>query len=124
MRLGILGFSIEEYRRLFDICEEKANEYYLCFIPDTLYKFFWLSKNKKENQIKLTTLAKNELWLSSHQKLNDPFEFKSKYVSLQENQSPIYELEIIRDIEAVQNCHYVCCFTTASASNLPMWAHF
>ena len=62
------------------ISQEKyteATEYKSSCIPDVLYKYFWLDDNKDKNALRLSTLERGEIYLSTLDQFNDPFEGKA-----------------------------------------------
>ena len=81
-----MRFASDKYIEL--IVENKfneADEYRKSFIPDFLYKFVPLRSEtteeaQRENQKRLDSLEKGEIWFSSRALMNDPYEFIGMYI--------------------------------------------
>ena len=67
---------------------DEARRYKSSIVPKTLYKYYFLFderyiNHEVENKIRLETLENNQLWLSSVDNFNDPFEFKAMFLDEQ-----------------------------------------
>lgn len=127
-------FSFKEYMKIF---EEKGTEaaldYRAAFVPDYLYKFFWLYDVEScksdhrlidENEKRFNTLQNNQLWFALPKEQNDPYECSAIYFdreALKEYGFTSKELEILDDIYMTIP---LCSFADNGATNLPMWAHY
>lgn len=95
------------------------------YVPDTLYKYYSLTNNKELNQNKLDTLQNNQIYLASHNQLNDPHDGKGYY----------YRTDTIRKYErlkhwdsgiiadSLQNCR-IASFTANGIYSMPMWGNY
>jgi hypothetical protein len=74
------------------------------------------------NNIKLEALENNNLWLSSFDALNDPFEFRTLYL----NKRKVLYLEFAEKIfDYVRNLMRVTCFLgNQPLAQMSMWAHY
>lgn len=124
--------------------EKEAWKFKSNLIPKTLYKFFSLSDSPRcgscgakihhcnhcgaleqseiLNAKKIETLENNNLWLSSFDSLNDPFEFQSLY--LDKNRLR-YTEPAITIFNLTRNSTRTVCFISVSPFiHMPMWAHY
>jgi len=112
------------------ISQEKyteATEYKSSCIPDVLYKYFWLDDNEDKNALRLSTLERGEIYLSTLDQFNDPFEgkafvFKDDAAAPWGFRKPDYQ-EFVNHI----NSHArICCFANPKEKhqNMPMWAYY
>lgn len=96
-------------------------------IPKKLIKFISLDENKKMNGMKLDTLKNEQLWFSSIQALNDPYEFMCMYVDenrLKKEKCPDWLISIFKNlIENLKTCGVVS-LSSNSYDCLPMWAYY
>ncbi|MNL66945.1 hypothetical protein D3C87_1914820 [compost metagenome] len=53
-------------------------------IPNILYKYYSLNDDEKLNDLKLTTLSEEKIFLASSQDFNDPFDSKAFYYRSEE----------------------------------------
>ncbi len=107
---------------------EKAEQIRKLSIPDKLIKFISLNDNLELNRIKLQTLEKEQLWISSIESLNDPYEFSCMYVDRKKLQESGYPSEAIDAFEELMG-KTLRNFGVASLSGnsfdcLPMWAYY
>lgn len=99
------------------------------FIPRILYKYVPLLDERfvdyeKENDKKLDTLKKNEIWVSHYQKLNDPFEYKMLYLDKERISEAGWDVKEIESfLEFFKNRTLLSCFST-KINNIPMWSHY
>lgn len=118
-------FNINTY---FDLLEcKKINEaidYRASFVPEYIYKYVALSDDVNTNNLKFSTLLNNQIWVSSRQCLNDPYEFSGMYISeealLEKGMSADDIIKITSFIKSVR----IASFSGNRANNLPMWAHY
>lgn len=129
-----MEFSKTRYIQLLEQRQiEAALEYRASFVPDYLYKFFWLDEIRNEdsekklietNNKKFTTLESNQLWFALPEYQNDPYEFAGMYLDKEKLISYGFDCEMIESIEKKIRNNPICCFVANSCSNLPMWAHY
>ena len=97
-------------------------------IPPKLIKFISLSDDESLNEKKFQTLEQNELWFSSIEKLNDPYEYKCLYVDrekLKENSYPDQFIDFFKCAleKGVQELA-LASLSGNSFDSLPMWAYY
>lgn len=94
-------------------------------IPDTVYKYYSLSKDNEENNIKFNTLSNNKIYMAHPNSFNDPFENNAffyqkeklmKYSFLQRFDG--------RFIDDFSNYVRMSSFTNSGINCMPMWAHY
>lgn len=78
-------FSVAKYTELIQNGKfEEASEYQASFIPDFLYKFVPLygdgASDDERNLKRFSSLERSEIWFSSWDAMNDPFEFAGIYI--------------------------------------------
>ncbi|MDD6594720.1 MAG: DUF2971 domain-containing protein [Catenibacterium mitsuokai] len=122
-----MAFDLNKYYNLInEFKESEAEKLRRDSIPTKLVKFYSLNEDDDLNGMKLNTLEKNEIWLSSIDKFNDPFEFKN--LILDEALVKRYHCpddKIIKLQQILYNKEYiVSCFTSNNISYLPMWAFY
>ena len=112
------------------IGEEKykeATEYKSACIPDVLYKYCWLDDDQKKNEMRLSTLERGEIYLSTLDQFNDPFEGKAFVFEEDESAPKVFQKETLEDFIKQINSHArVCCFANPDEKhqNMPMWAYY
>lgn len=77
-----MEYSISKYLSLLEQGQAgEALKYRASFIPEYLYKFFWLSDDPddEKNKKRLYTLSTNQLWFAGASAQNDPYEFQGMY---------------------------------------------
>lgn len=95
------------------------------YIPDTLYKYFSLSKDSSQNEKKFQTLLKRKIYMSAMGDFNDPFDGKAFYYKPDElkkiKQLEPHDGRLIDDFTA-----YVrgTSLTANGVNAMPMWAHY
>ncbi|MEG1285288.1 MAG: DUF2971 domain-containing protein [Romboutsia sp.] len=130
-----MEFTMHEYLRLINNDElNKANEYRIENIPTKLYKYIGLNdvpecsyncSFEKLNECKLDSLKNNELWLSTCQNFNDPFELKTLFIDEDIIIKNKYPIELVNQLkDSYYNGFLIGCFTTNLTNNMPMWAHY
>ena len=126
-----MSFSFEEYLKIAnEISTTAAETYRASFIPDSLFKFYYLSNEDsetavKENEKRLKSFRENKIWFSSPSALNDPYEMKGFFLNEEKlfNESGIAQ-ETINSFKSILLRTPVAAFTENMATNLPMWAHY
>ena len=102
-------------------------------IPKALFKFISLTqptncvttcKYDTLSQQKIDTIRKNQIWLSTFDNLNDPFELKSFYINEEKIKEHGYPIEYINQLIDSYKNFLIASFTTRFLDNLPMWAHY
>ncbi|MBO3373924.1 DUF2971 domain-containing protein [Clostridium perfringens] len=131
-----MEFDVKKYINLINEYKfNEADEYRISNVPKKLYKFIYLSelqecksicRYKKINDIKIKSIQENKFWLSTYERLNDPFELKTLYVNEKTIKKYNYPMELIRELqEQYLNGFLIGCFTANKVSNcMPMWAHY
>ena len=105
---------------------EEATAYKSSCIPDVLYKYFWLDDDEKKNEMRLSTLERGEIYLSTLDQFNDPFEGKA-FVFEEDDSSKGPSKAICEDFIKQINSHArICCFSNSDEKhqNMPMWAYY
>lgn len=123
-------FSVDKYFRLIlNYRFNEARSYRTSSVPDTLYKFYPLYPVDTENEKRLSTLARNAIWVSETSKMNDPFELKTIYVDRNTLSNYFNFTEEGVDFyeglfqAGVQN-HSFASFSANASNKMPMWAHY
>ncbi|MGO5014119.1 DUF2971 domain-containing protein [Niallia sp. Sow4_A1] len=100
------------------------------FVPKVLYKYYPLFDNRyveheRENQIRLNSLGQNEIWISSYEKFNDPFEFKMLTLDRERLELNGWDIGYIeRILEEFKKRTMIACFSSGVENNMPLWAHY
>ncbi|MDD7795896.1 hypothetical protein [Clostridium sp. 'White wine YQ'] len=90
-------------------------------IPDILYKYYFLSEDCNENNLRFQTLVDKKVYMSDSKSLNDPFDNKAFF----------YKVESLIDYEVLKKCngrliedfssfHRLSCFTSNGVNCMPM----
>lgn len=80
-------FNINTYFELIECKKiDEAIEYRASLVPEYIYKYVALSDDITTNNLKFSTLLNNQIWVSSIQCLNDPYEFSGMYINKEELQ--------------------------------------
>ncbi len=97
-------------------------------IPTKLIQFISLNENTQKNERKFKTLENEQLWFSSVELLNDPYEFKCMYVDEQKLKGANYPDLLISQFNTFmsEGLHKwaVACLSANSFDCLPMWAYY
>ena len=114
---------LKEYN--FDEAERIRQEQ----VPKKIYKYYWLSDNDSDGDIcKFDTLERNCVWLSSVERLNDPYEFRCMYIdeeALKEQKYPVRVINAYKKIfEKLRQEVCLTSFTQNDQFFLPMWAYY
>lgn len=119
-------FSMGKYVDLLENGKiEEAYAYQANSVPDYLYKFVWLDNNGELNEKKLSSLEKGEIWFSSRDAVNDPFEFAGIYIDKSKMRDNGWESDFIEIIKNdILNSLFLASFTSNMSDNIPMWAHY
>lgn len=95
------------------------------YIPDTLYKYYSLTDDKKLNSQKFNTLRKKAVYLANTKDFNDPYDNKGFYYKNEElnqfDELKKYNGHIFDD---VMYSSMSSSFTESGVENMPMWAHY
>lgn len=76
------------------------------------------------NECRMLNLKNKELWLSSPECLNDPFEFKAFYLDKEILEQKGYPIEDADWLLESMKMWLVGSFTTNLTQSMPMWAHY
>lgn len=95
---------------------KEADEIRRSLIPPKLYKYVPLEND--ENDVRLKTLERQEIWLSKVASLNDPYEFKVIYNDFGSQN----EFQHLMDACVEWSCF--ASLTANGAEHLPMWAYY
>lgn len=95
---------------------KEADEIRRSLIPPKLYKYVPLEND--ENDVRLKTLERQEIWLSKVASLNDPYEFKVIY----NDYGSQNEFQRLMDACVEWSCF--ASLTANGAEYLPMWAYY
>lgn len=126
-----MRFASDKYIEL--IVENKfseADEYRKSFIPDFLYKFVPLRSEtteeaQRENQKRLDSLEKGEIWFSSRALMNDPYEFIGMYIDESKLLKDGWPPEAVAAVQdKAKNLLFLSSLTSNVYNNMPMWAHY
>lgn len=95
------------------------------YIPDTLYKYYSLSDNKRLNRKKFKTLQSKQIFMSNIKDFNDPFDGKAFFYDSKQL-ADIKRLEHVngRIIDDFTVFHRGTALTENNTSCMPMWAHY
>lgn len=95
------------------------------YIPDTLYKYYSFSEDRKLNRKKLRTLEKEQIYMSDISTFNDPFDGKGYFYNPKElakyNRLDVYQGKLIEDFTKFIKATSL---TTNGINSMPMWAHY
>lgn len=123
-----MEYSISKYLNLLEKRHaDEALKYRASFVPDYLYKFFWLSDDPDEegNKMRLYTLSSNQLWFAGASAQNDPYEFQGMYIDEDELISYGFSTTAAESVkDKLLNSQLIAAFTGNMSDNLPMWAHY
>lgn len=94
-------------------------------IPDKLYKYYSLNDDENLNDLKLTTLSDEKIFLANSQDFNDPFDNKAFYYRNEE----LLQFEELRKFEGrifdeVMFSSRATSLTNVGFNSMPMWAHY
>lgn len=119
------------YDRYLDLIEnekyEEATAYKSSCIPDVLYKYFWLDDNEEKNELRFSTLERGEIYLSTINQFNDPFEGKAFVFDEDDNAPKGLRKKDCEDfIKQINEHARICCFANPDEKyqNMPMWAYY
>lgn len=95
------------------------------YIPDTLYKFYSLTSDKKLNKKKLSTLKNKQIFMSDIKDFNDPFDGKAFFYDHKKlagiKRLASHNGKFIDDFTVF---HKGTALTENNTSCMPMWAHY
>lgn len=116
-------FSLLQERKI-----EEAEQFRKESVPQKLIKFFSFSNSGDLNRSKLQTLEKEEIWISSIDTLNDPYEFSCMYVDREKLHEAGYPDSLISGFENLVGQSIKTWGVASLSSNsfdcLPMWAYY
>lgn len=106
---------------------EEATEYKASCIPNTLFKYYTLDDNEKKNDLRFSTLKRGEIYLSTLEQFNDPFEGKA-FVFKDDTSAPkwLQKNDCQNFIDQINSNARICCFANPEEKhqNMPMWAYY
>lgn len=110
----------------------KAIAYKMSCIPDTLYKYWWLDDEtnhvaKERNDLRLSTLANGQVYLSATGQFNDPFEGKAfVFDDGDASNGGFTAKEYQVFVDHINSHSRICCLSNADEKhqNMPMWAYY
>ena len=110
----------------------KAVAYKISCIPDTLYKYWWLDVEtndaaKVSNDLRLSTLANGQVYLSTPDQFNDPFEGKAfVFDDSDATNGGFTAREYQTFVDHINSHSRICSFSNAEEKqqNMPMWAYY
>lgn len=108
---------------------EQALEYKNRFIPNRLYHYFTLFDKayfgyRKKNKERLVTLKNKELWVSSCDALNDPFEFNGLFFEPSNNKVLQENADNVEKVLTMLKKSFQIFLSDNFDSNMPLWAHY
>ncbi len=94
-------------------------------IPDTVYKYYFLSNNSQENDIRFQTLLKKKVYMAHPKSFNDPFDNNAFYY----RKEKLMEYPFLRRfngsiIDDFSDFIRLSSFTYIGINCMPMWAHY
>lgn len=94
-------------------------------IPKTLYKYYSLNDDENLNELKLTTLADEKIFLASSEDFNDPFDNKAFYYH-SEKLKKFEELRAFNGhiFDDIMFTSRATSLTNTGFNSMPMWAHY
>lgn len=108
----------------------QALEYKNQCIPDKLYHYFPLFDDRyrcyrKENKKRLFSLQNRQIWMSSFEALNDPFEFNGLFFHPENNEVLRNNTEYTENILRILKKNFpIFCLSDNFDKNMPLWAHY
>ena len=116
-RIDIETFQMEALKILYEVVR--------LYIPDTLFKYFYLSDDTELNTKKFNTLANRQLFLSEIKNFNDPFDSKGFFYDPKQLSS----ISRLKSAEGRLIDDFTSYIRSTSLSangiqSLPMWAHY
>lgn len=95
------------------------------YIPDTLFKYYALTKDNELNSRKFETLENRKIYLSDIESFNDPFDSKAYYY----NPKQLSTIERLKHVDGkiIDDFSTFIRSTSLSANgvqSMPMWAHY
>lgn len=119
------------YDKYLDLIEQEkykeATAYKASCIPDTLYKYYTLDDNEKNNDLRLSTLRRGQIYLSTLEQFNDPFEGKA-FMFEEDDTAPkgLQKMDCQNFIDQINSHARICCFANPDEKhqNMPMWAYY
>ena len=119
---------METYMKLlFEGEYEKADSLMRSMIPQKLYKFVLLTDEDARNEKRFRSLEDNTIFFSTVNKVNDPYEFKSIYLTEEELVGLGWSEDRARDILAEYDpsaWFSITCLSGNDEHCLPMWAYY
>ena len=101
-----------------------AERYKSSFVPDYIYKFYSLGKDRIRDKLILDTLSDGKVYLSLFEQLNDPFDGDTWYISDEFTQKGVDVKKIHDSLINARSQMRICSFTENDENNMPMWAYY
>lgn len=104
---------------------DAAEKYRINCLPNKLYKFIPLFDEKCEDKKRLDAFENGQIWFSSNELLNDPYENSGFYM----DDSIFLKYGFQKDViiaarKLLMESWLSASFTTNDYNNLPMWSHY
>lgn len=120
---------MNKYLSLLKDCKlDEAEQYRKESVPKKLIKFFSLSDDHDLNRMKLQTLENEEIWISSIDALNDPYEFSCMYVDRKRLHEAKWPERLIAQFEHLigpgLRTWGVASLSANTFDCFPMWAYY
>ncbi|MDO4554417.1 MAG: DUF2971 domain-containing protein [Lachnospiraceae bacterium] len=118
-----------DYQKYMSLVETKkfdeAVKYKCDSIPDTLYKYYGLNKDKKLNESKLNFLEQKKIYLSDFNSFNDPFEGQFLIFDKSKLEEKGWDRDLVEYFysQIVQK-YKITCLSDTNEQNMPMWAYY
>lgn len=98
-------------------------------IPSTLYKFYSLSDESTDqqsaiNESKLATFENQELWMATHESLNDPFEIAAFYIDYGKGYPTEFCDKLAGMLEECKKDVRIASLSSNDYSSMLMWAYY
>lgn len=106
---------------------KEATNYKSSFIPNILYRYYWLDENEENNKKRFNTLEEGKVFLSNIKGFNDPFEGHAFIFDEKELIDNGWNPKMFYDfIDTVNSNAGICCFCNANdkEQNMPMCAYY
>ena len=105
----------------------EATQYKSSCIPDIIYKYYRLDEREDKNEMRLSTLQNEQIYLSDVGGFNDPFEGHAFFLDEKELREKGWNRKLFDSfINNINKNAGICCFSNADEKeqNMPMWAYY
>ena len=122
------GKETMDYKKYIEMAltdPESAREYKNSCIPGKLFKYVSLYNDPDEDDKRLASLKRGELYLGSLDEYNDPFEGTFLFIDENKLKHKGWKEGMVSDIyRSLMDGRRICSLTGTSEQNMPMWAHY